>query len=54
MKLPIALVKTWLLLSNFNNPQSPMANTIATKKIFHYFGSYRDAELYINKNSDHQ
>jgi hypothetical protein len=54
MKLPIALVKTWLELSSTNNPESPVAHTIAIKKIFHYFGSYRDAELYINKNTNHQ
>lgn len=54
MKPPIELVKTWLLLSNIKNPKSPVAKGLAIKKIFLHFGSYRDAELYINKNSNHQ
>jgi hypothetical protein len=54
MKLPIALIKTWLELSSTNDPESSPAYNLAIKKIFYYFGSYRDAELYIKKNTNHQ
>lgn len=54
MKLPIALVKTWLELSSTNDPESPEAHSLAIKKILHYFGNKDIAEDYVKaKDSSH-
>lgn len=47
MKLPIALVKTWLELSSTDDPESPEAHGLAIKKILHYFGNKDIAEDYV-------
>jgi len=47
MKLPIALVKTWLELSSTDNPESPEAHDLAIKKLLHYFGNIDLAEDYV-------
>jgi len=50
MKLPIALVKTWLELSSTKTPETPeeiKAHQRATKNIMHYFGNMDLAEDYI-------
>ena len=52
MNLPISLVKTWLTLSNTNEPESPEAHGLAIKKILHYFGNEDIAEDYTNANDN--
>lgn len=47
MKLPIALVQTWLELSSNNNPDSPEAYKRSINNIRHHFGSIGLAEVYV-------
>jgi hypothetical protein len=54
MKLPIALVKTWLELSSTKDPESPEAHDLAIKKILHYFSNYDIAEDYVYSKTSSQ